>query len=37
MPKTLGGLVGFVVISVVGTVVSLFVINRVKFLKDLVS
>ena len=35
MPKTLGGLVGFVVASLVTVAVGLFIINRVGFLKNL--
>ncbi len=36
MPKTFGGIVGFVVLSVVTVGVGLFVINRVGFLARLV-
>jgi len=36
MPKTLGGLVGFIVSSVVAVAVGLWVINRVGILSDIV-
>lgn len=35
MPKTLGGLFGFVVASLIATVVGLAIINRVAILKKL--
>lgn len=37
MPKSLGGLIGFVAISVVATIVGMWVVNRVGFLKSLVG
>lgn len=36
MPRTLGGLVGFVVMSVVTVALGIWVINRVGFLQQIV-
>jgi len=36
MPRTVGGLVGFVVVAVLTVGIGLFVINRVGFLANLV-
>lgn len=36
MPRTLGGLVGLLVTSVIGTLIGLWIINRVPFLSMIV-
>lgn len=37
MPKSAGGLIGFVMAAVIATVVGLWVINRVGFLQTIVT
>lgn len=37
MPKSAGGLIGFILAAVVATVIGLYIINRVGFLKNLIS
>lgn len=34
MPKSFGGLIGFVLVSVITVVIGLWVVNRVSFLKN---
>lgn len=36
MPKTLGGLVGFVAVALLTVMVGMFIINRVAFLRNIV-
>jgi len=37
MPKNMGGLVGFVIMSLIATSISLFIINRVPMLRNAIS
>lgn len=37
MPKSFGGLIGFVVAAVLSVVVGLWVVNRVQFLQNLIG